>query len=239
MKSKFKRQNKIAVKIFYSDIVHDIKKTDPGKWYSMAKKIGAVDNMTENDVNVESLSGLNNVQAARKIAEHFAAVSNEYSPINYADLPCYLPASPPPQVEEHDVYARLSRLKKTKSTLPIDIPEKLRKKCALFLAGPITTIINKSLTLAKYPGVWKQEWVTPAPKVTHPKEITDLRKISSTSDYSKLFESYLKEWIMEDIVHKIDIGQFGGLPGVGTWLCGYWTELSIYWTRTLLCLQSS
>ena len=76
--------------------------------------------------------------------------------------------------------------------------------------------MNNSLTLAKYPAVWKQEWVTPAPKVTHPKEISDLRKISSTSDYSKLFEGYLKEWIMEDIMQKIDAGQFGGLPGLGT-----------------------
>ena len=182
----------------------------------MAKKIGAIDQLNEGEVKVESLSGLSNIQAAQKIAEHFAAVSNEYAPINYSDLPCYLPALPPPQVEEHDVYTRLKYLKKTRSTLPIDIPDKLRQDCSLFLAGPLTAIINNSLTLAKYPAVWKQEWVTPAPKVTHPKEISDLRKISSTSDYSKLFEGYLKEWIMEDIMQKIDAGQFGGLPGLGT-----------------------
>ena len=56
----------------------------------------------------------------------------------------------------------------------------------------------------------------PVPKITHPKEISDLRKISSTSDYSKIFESFLKDWIMEDVANKIDIGQYGGLPGIGT-----------------------
>ena len=67
-----------------------------------------------------------------------------------------------------------------------------------------------------YPVLWKLEWVTPAPKISNPIEISDLRKISGTSDYSKLFEGYLKEWIMEDVSEKIDIGQFGGQAGLGT-----------------------
>ena len=67
-----------------------------------------------------------------------------------------------------------------------------------------------------YPTLWKHEWVTPAPKVTNPQEISDLRKISCTSDYSKLFESFVKDWIMADISNNIDIGQFGGQGGIGT-----------------------
>jgi hypothetical protein len=216
LKSKFKKLKRNAIKSFYSDFVSELKVTDPGKWYSMAKKIGAIDQMNNGDIEVESLSGLTNIEAAIKIAEHFAAVSNQYSPINFCDLPSYLPAQPPPQVEEHEVFTRLNKLKKTRSTLPIDIPEKIRKECSPFLAGPLASIINSSLTQARYPAVWKQEWVTPAPKVTHPKVISDLRKISSTSDYSKLFECFLKEWVMEDILQNIDIGQFGGLPGIGT-----------------------
>ena len=143
-------------------------------------------------------------------------ISNEYSPINHHDLPCYLPAQPPPQVEEFEVYQRLMRVKKTRSTLPLDISDKIRQECAPLLAGPLSSIINKSLTESVYPTTWKQEWVTPAPKVTHPQDISDLRKISSTSDYSKVYEGFLKDWIMEDISGNIDIGQFGGQPGMGT-----------------------
>ena len=62
----------------------------------------------------------------------------------------------------------------------------------------------------------KREWITPAPKITHPKAITDLRKISSTSDYSKVYEGFLKDWIMEDIWGNLDIGQFGGQHGYRT-----------------------
>ena len=58
--------------------------------------------------------------------------------------------------------------------------------------------------------------MTPAPKVSHPKDITDLRKISCTSDTVKFFESFLKDWIIEDVSKNIDVGQYGGLPGVGT-----------------------
>ena len=127
-----------------------------------------------------------------------------------------LPAQRPPQVDEHEVYLRLRKLKKTKSTLPLNIPEKIRRECSPFLAGPLSTIINNSLTQSQYPTVWKHEWVTPAQKISHPKEISDLRKISCTSDYSKLYEGFLKDWVMEDIAGKIDIGQFGGQPGMGT-----------------------
>ena len=216
LKIKFKKMKRKAINTFYTDFVSDLKSSNPGKWYAMAKKIGAVDQLGEGQVNVESLSHLSNLEAAQKIAEHFVAISNEFSPIDNTQLPCYLPAPPPPQVEEHDVFMRLNRIKKTKSTLPIDIPDKIRQECAPFLAGPLTAIINNSLTHYQYPAVWKQEWVTPAQKISHPKQISDLRKISSTSDYSKLFEGYLKDWIMEDISENIDIGKYGGQPGMGT-----------------------
>ena len=102
------------MKNLYSSFVSDLKLTNPSKWYQMAKKIGAVDKMSGGDICVESLSGLTNAESAQKIAEHFSAVSNEYSPINYNQLPCYLPAQPPPQVDEYEVYLRLNRIKKTK-----------------------------------------------------------------------------------------------------------------------------
>ena len=216
LKSKFKKMKRNAVKTFYSAFVSDLKLTDPGKWYQMAKKIGAIDQMSRGEVKVESLSELNNLEAARAIAAHFAAISNEYSPVDTSQLPCYLPAPPPPQVEEKDVYKRLCGLKKTRSTLPIDIPDKVRQECAIMLSVPLTTIINDSLKQSVYPSTWKQEWVTPVPKLSHPKQISDLRKISSTSDYSKLYEGFLKDWIMEDVSKNLDIGQFGGQPGIGT-----------------------
>ena len=215
LKSKSKMKKK-AVRTFYSDFVSDLKLSDPAKWHQMAKKIGAADNMVDGDIAVESLEGLTNARCADIIAAHFAAISNQYKPIDYSQLPAYLPAQQPPQVDEFEVYLRLRKLRKSKSTLPIDVPVMLRQECSHFLAGPLTDIINTSLRQSQYPSVWKQEWVTPAPKISHPKVIKDLRKISCTSDYSKVFEGFLKDWVMEDIQKNIDPSQFGGQSGTGT-----------------------
>ena len=205
-----------SVKQFYQEFVSELKTTNPGKYYQMAKRIGADSQTNDGDIRVESLSGLDNLQAAQKIGEHFARISNEYEPIDKSKLPCYLPAPQPPKVTEYEVYERLRKIKKTKSTLPIDIPERIRKQCEALLAERISIILNNCLKESVYPKLWKQEWVTPAPKVTYPKNISELRKISCTSDYSKLFEGFIKDWIMEDISSNIDIGQFGGLSGTGT-----------------------
>ena len=159
---------------------------------------------------------MSNKECADAIAEHFAKISNEYSPLNIKELPCYLPAPPPPQVDELSVYKRLNKLKNTRSTYHIDIPNKLRKEFSPELVTPVTDIINACLMQQTYPKLWKYEAITPVPKISHPKTIKDLRKISSTSDYSKLFEGYLKDWILEDIFENVDIGQFGGLKGSGT-----------------------
>ena len=93
----------------------------------MAKRIGTVSQVDKYDIKVESLLEYDNRQCANKIAQHFAAIANEYSPIDLSQLPAYLPAPPPPQVDEYEVYLRIKRMKKTKPTLPIDIPCKLRK----------------------------------------------------------------------------------------------------------------
>ena len=114
------------------------------------------------------------------------------------------------------MFEKISKLKNTKSTLDIDLPNKLRKEFAVELTAPMTDIINTSLQQQVYPTLWKKELITPVPKVTHPKQLKDLRKISSTSDFRKVFEVFLRDWVMEDILDNIDPGQYGGLMGSGS-----------------------
>ena len=96
----------------------------------MAKRLGACDQMNGGDTVVECLQGLTNKQGAQLIAEHFASVSNQYSPLDNKQLPCYLPDEAPQQLSEHDVYERIKKQKKTKTTLPIDIPYQLKTEFA-------------------------------------------------------------------------------------------------------------
>ena len=67
--------------------------------------------MNDGDVCVEQLNGLDNKQAAQAVAEHFASVSNEYSPIDLQKLPCYLPSPKPEQVTEYRVFEQTKEYK--------------------------------------------------------------------------------------------------------------------------------
>ena len=112
---------------------------------------------------------------------------------------------------------KYKKMKKTKSTSPIDLPDKLRKECALKIAEPMTDIMNSCLRAGKSPVPWRREWVTPVPKVTNqPKTVKEVRKIACTSNYSKIFETFLRKWIVEDIDKKIHVNQFAGRKGMGT-----------------------
>ena len=58
-----------------------LKNTNLGKLYRMAKRIGALE-CGKDDISVESLQNFDNQQSAQKIAEHYAKISGEVSPVN-------------------------------------------------------------------------------------------------------------------------------------------------------------
>ena len=234
LRSKFRRDKRKSIQNNYTNLLSDLKSSNPGQWYKIAKQIGGHSNQLDsNDIEIESLKGLSDTNAAEKIADFFAHTSNEYLPLNLSDLPPFLPALPPPQVEEIEVFEKLSRLKKTRSTYPIDIPSKLRKEGFPFLVAPLTDIFNECLRSQVYPSLWKLEMITPIPKTSCPEKLSELRKIAGTSDYSKLFEGFLKEWIIEDVYPNIDKSQFGDKKGTGT------EHLLVYFVDKVLSLLDS
>ena len=113
------------------------------------------------------------------------------------------------------VYKKMCKLKSTKSTLPIDLPNKLRKEVAVELAKPLTSIINACLTQGRWPALWKREWDSPVPKIPEPLVLKDVCKVTCMSDFNKVLESFTKDWILEDIAGKLDVSQYGGKKGLG------------------------
>ena len=214
LKTKFQRAKRKNVRKFYDNLSCELLKLNPRKFFTIAKRVSSVQN--EPKMMIPDLEGCSDIQTAEKIAEHFSAVSNQYKPVNLSELPVYLPALKPPQVTEYEIYQKLRKLKSTKSTNPLDLPVALRKEYDIFLASPLTDIINTCLKEQIFPEAWKLEIVTPIPKIQYPHNYSDLRKISCTSDYSKLFESVLKEFILKDINSNLPLSQYGGRIGVGT-----------------------
>jgi hypothetical protein len=156
LKSAFRRAKRKSMKHHYKEFFEELKTTSPSEYYKMAKRIGATDQKDQKELRIESIENLSPQEQVEKVAESFAAVSKEYDPVDLAKLPAYLPAEEPPSIEVYKVYRKIQTQKKTKSTLPIDLPESLRKEAAEFLAEPLTEILNASLKHGKYPKIWKK-----------------------------------------------------------------------------------
>ena len=217
--SKFRRLKRKRIKNFNADFVSELKTTNPGKWYTMMKRLGGLDQMSRGRMTIKSLEGLSDKDCAEAIAQSFASVSQEYTPLDRDQLPAFLPAGRPEEVNVFQVMHMIRKLGKTKSTLPIDIPDKLRIECAVDISEPLTDIINSCLRDGTYPVMWRREWCTPVPKPKDGAEMKtcdDVRKVASTSDFSKIFELFLRGWVTEDIEANIDKNQFAGKKGMGT-----------------------
>jgi len=104
-----------------------------------------------------------------------------------------------------------------KSIGPNDIPNWIFRDFSPWLAEPICAIFNESVRQGVFPSAWKMANVVPVPKVTPPKSIeSDLRPISLTPTLSKIFESFVGNWILTEIETKIDPRQYGALKGKST-----------------------
>ena len=199
LKSSFRKLKQKYVRAHFSNLVTQLKSTNKGSFYKQVKLVTGAQSSGCRELHIECLEAKTDLQCAEELTRAFAAVSNQFQPVYRGQQPAYLSALPPPQVTQLEVYTRLRRLKNTRSTLPIDIPIMLRKEVAFELSEPPTHIINVCLKKQKFPSLWKIETVSPVLKVEQCRELTDVRKIACTSDYKKLYEGFLKDWILEDI----------------------------------------
>ena len=113
MKKEFKAKKKKAVREFNSQFVNELKVINPSRYYQMCKKIGLWDRMN-GEIKFECLKGASDQECADRVAQGFAADSNQYEPMDRSKLPAYLPSLPPPHVKAYQMYEKLRSLKSTK-----------------------------------------------------------------------------------------------------------------------------
>lgn len=160
-------------------------------------------------------------QCTEAIANHFSKISQEYPPLNVANLPPHVqnklkqPINPSeiPQLSIREVYEKIRKAKKPKSAVPGDIPKTLINECSPDLSIPVREIFQNILKTHQWPKQWRVEYGIPLKKVSNPEDEDQLRIISLTSFFSKIFESFVIDWLMEFVGDKIDWGQYGGLKG--------------------------
>ena len=216
LNEEFQKKSKYQKEVYYKTMVEDLKESSPGKWYSKVKRMSEVDPTKEEQVSVHKLMGISSQDQAEQIADEFASISNLYQPLKSEDLqmPSTKDSKPLPLYEPLDIYNKIKSIKKKCSTVPGDIPWRIISEFAAELANPLCNIYNSSSLLGTWPRIWKYEYVTPVPKVFPPDDIDDLRKISGTKNFSKIFESLISEPIIGDMAPKMDKSQFGNVKGL-------------------------
>ena len=99
---------------------------------------------------------------------------------------------------------------------PNDSVLKISKEFALVLAVPLTEIFNDSFREKYFPKMWKQYKLKGISKSIPCSTVDNLRPIALTSVLSKVQESFVLDWINEDIHDKISESQLGGIRNSST-----------------------
>ena len=156
---------------------------------------------------------MEDLPVAESLADHFNAISNEFDGISEGVVPPPGPNSigmlSPPEVVK-----RLREFKKPKSMVLGDIFPAVINRAAIALAMPLTHLYNCITLSQNWPRGWKTEFVTPIPKSTAPQSAGDLRNISCTLLFSKVYESFILKWLGQQV--RLRDNQYGGVKGSGT-----------------------
>ena len=158
-------------------------------------------------------SSLTDAQIAERLADHFNGISSEFNGLDPENIPTTY-SSPIPVLRTDQVLARLKAIKKPKSMVKHDIFPCLVSEVANTIAEPLTAIYNNMLRSRSWPLRWKEEFVTPIPKKPVPEGLNDLRNISCTALFSKVFETFVLEWLSEQVGMREN--QMGGMKGAGS-----------------------
>ena len=164
--------------------------------------------------NVMSLfENLSSAEAAEKLADHFNGISREFDGLDPDSIPRTY-SSPIPALTPEQVALKLRAIRKPKSMVKHDIFPNLINGAADILAVPLSHLYNTMLSTLSWPVRWKEEFVTPILKKPVPESLNDLRNISCTALFSKVFESFVLEWLTEQVGMREN--QMGGMKGAGS-----------------------
>ena len=220
--NKFSDKYKTEAEKYLRKKMDELMESKPGQAYNILKRMGAqpgdcIDSNTFN-LPTHEMEGLTDEQSAERIASHFAAISQEFPPLDIDSLPVRVQQQlntdiVPPQISDHDVYRKMLSAKKPKSGVPGDIPRELVKEFAPELSTPVSRIITNIIQSGEWPNQWKMEFISAIGKIPLPETEDDLRPISLTSFFSKVTEQFVVMWLLEYIGDQMDFRQYGGSKG--------------------------
>ena len=225
LKEKYDLKFETAATNYLNKSVKSLMEDDPATAYRRLKRLAAQpgDHQDEGTFTLSSHleNNLTPEQSIERIAQHFANISQEFLTLNYNLLPADVrekldkPVSDSelPELPDHDVYLKIRKSKKPKSSVPGDVPRKIVQEFGPELATPVGKIFRNIVKTGHWPKPWRVEYGTPLKKVPHPVTEDQVRIISLTSYLSKVMEQYVVLWLLEYVGDQMDWGQYGGEKG--------------------------
>jgi hypothetical protein len=165
--------------------------------------------------NKETNAPLSKGEMAETINCFFSSLTSDYPPFSQSWFSSGID-TPLPHVSEELIAHRLKNINQNKAPGPFDPPLKIIKSAADLLGPVMCNIINNSFSTKEFPNISKAYDICPIPKMVPLPSVKALRPIALTSIFSKIQESFVVQWMMEDISSNISPAQYGGLPGSST-----------------------
>ena len=229
LKVRYERKLKAATQDFLDKTVRSLMEANPGKAYTILKRLGAQpgDRVDACSFEIEEhvSLGLTAAESADRIAQKFADISQEFPAISTKDLPTRVfqnikngKSQQKPFISRKLIEDQIKTSKVTKGGVPGDIPVKLSKEFGPEMAIPAQKIFNKVVQTGKWPQRWKTEMGIALNKMKpeSPESESDLRIISLTPFLSKTLEKIVLKWLLHYVGDKIDWKQYGGIRGSST-----------------------
>ena len=182
------------------------------KFHKLVKAYSSREKPPDFDIR-DIYPGKQNQDIAEELANHFNRISSEFEGLDSSKLPP-LDNVQLPVLTHSEVSKRLRDFKKPRGGVKGDSFPTLATKHADSLSRPLTHIYNLISTSGNWPKEWKTEFVTPIPKTSLPQSADDLRNISCTMLFSKVYETFVLNWLSAQIGLKFN--QYGGVKGCGT-----------------------
>ena len=180
LKNAYNEKFKSAAVAYLEKNVRSLKEDDPGTAYRNMKKLGAQPGDCADEGSFTLLShleqGLSDEESIEHIAEHFAHISQEFPPFNYNLLPesvkvkldSPVQESDIPIISDFDVYNKIRKSKKPRSSVPGDLPRRIVQEFGPELATPAAKIYRNIAKTGHWPKPWWLEYGTPLQKQANP-----------------------------------------------------------------------
>ena len=124
--------------------------------------------------------------STQKLNRHYASISTDPHYESPSAKQSVSPASTTYVTEWH-VFKALERRRSTATGLD-SLPSWFLMLGAPIFSKPLAQLFNMSVASSTVPEQWKQAYIMPVPKVTHPKALADFRPISITPVLTRIME---------------------------------------------------